>query len=199
MLSQLEAQLCIDTSRVYASGLSDGSFMVSLLACTMSSRFAAVAAVSGLVLPKPCRPTRRVPVLAFNGTADPILFFNGGVGTGTLNRALGHGGPTSSSTSTTAPVHVNLNGPGFPATVKAWARKDGCNPHATDTRTSSQIILRTYRCPPRTDVEFYIIIGGGHAWPGSKFSQAISAVTGYTTFQINATDVIWAFFQRFQL
>ena len=199
MLTQLEAQLCIDTSRVYASALSDGSFMVSLLACTMSNRFTAVAAVSGLVLPKPCRPTRRVPIVAFNGTADPILFFNGGVGTGTLNRALGNGGSTPSSTSTTAPVHVNLNGPGFPATVKAWARKDGCNPHATDTRTSSQVILRTYRCPPKTDVEFYIIIGGGHAWPGSKFSQEISSITGFTTFQINATDVIWAFFLRFRL
>jgi polyhydroxybutyrate depolymerase len=199
MLTQLEAELCIDTSRVYASGLSDGSFMVSLLACTMSNRFAAVAAVSGLVLPKPCRPARRVPILAFNGTADPILFFNGGVGTGTLNRALGNGGPTASSTSTTAPVHVNLNGRGFPATVKAWALKDGCNPQATDTRTSSQVILRTYRCPPGTDVTFYIIIGGGHAWPGSKFSQEISSITGYTTFQINATDLIWAFFQRFQL
>ncbi len=201
MLNQVEAELCIDTSRVYASGLSDGSFMVSLLACTMSNRFAGVAAVSGLVMPKPCRPTRRVPVIAFNGTADPILFFNGGVGTATLNRALGNGGPSppSSSTTTTAPVRVNLNGPGFPATVKAWAIRDGCDPHATDTKPSSQIILRTYRCPAGTDVEFYIIIGGGHAWPGSRFSQEISSITGYTTFQINATDVIWAFFQRFRL
>ncbi len=201
MLNQVEAQLCIDTSRVYASGLSDGSFMVSLLACTMSNRFTAVAAVSGLVVPKPCRPTRHVPVIAFNGTADPILFFNGGVGTATLNRVLGNRGSSSSTSSstTTVPIHVNLNGPGFPATVKAWARKDGCDRRATDTRTSSQIILRTYRCPAGTDVEFYIVIGGGHAWPGSKFSQEISSITGFTTFQINATDVIWAFFQRFQL
>ncbi len=199
MLNQLESELCIDTSRVYASGLSDGSFMVSLLACTMSNRFAAVAAVSGLVLPKPCPSSRRVPVIAFNGTADPILFFNGGVGTGTLNRALGHGGPTSSSTSTTAPVKVNLHGRGFPATVQAWALKDGCHPRSTDTRLSSQVILRTYRCPASTDVAFYIILGGGHAWPGSKFSREISSITGFTTFQINATNVIWTFFRRFRL
>ncbi len=42
-------------------------------------------------------------------------------------------------------------------------------------------------------------VGGGHAWPGSKFSQQISSLTGYTTFEINATDQIWAFFQRFRL
>jgi polyhydroxybutyrate depolymerase len=64
---------------------------------------------------------------------------------------------------------------------------------------ASQIILRTYRCPTGSGVAFYIILGGGHAWPGSKFSQEISSVTGYTTFQIDATQVIWAFFQRFRL
>jgi polyhydroxybutyrate depolymerase len=199
LLDQLESTMCIDTSRVYATGFSDGSFMVSLVACTMSDRFAAIAAVSGLVDPNPCHPTRRVPVIAFHGTADPILFFNGGVGTATLNRALGRGGPSSSSTTTTAPPKVNLHGTGYPANVQAWAVRDGCDPHSTDTRVSSQVILRTYKCPAGTDVEFYIILGGGHAWPGSKFTQSISSLTGYTTFQINATDAIWQFFRRFSL
>lgn len=78
MLNQLESTLCIDTSRVCASGFSLGSFMVSLLACTMSSRFTGIAAVSGLQLPTPCRTARHVPIIASDGTADPILFFNGG-------------------------------------------------------------------------------------------------------------------------
>jgi polyhydroxybutyrate depolymerase len=197
LLTHLESTLCIDTSRVYASGFSDGSFMVSLLACTMSNRFAAIAAVSGLQLDKPCRTTRRVPILTFHGTADPILYFNGGIGTATLNKLLG-GKTSGSSTPTTLPK-VKLHGAGYPATVQAWAIKDGCNAHSTDTRLSSQIILRRYACPARTDVEFYIVLGGGHAWPGSKFSQAISSLTGYTTFQISATPTIWSFFRRFQL
>ncbi len=199
MLDHLESTLCIDTSRVYASGLSEGSFMASLLACTMADRFTAIAAVSGLIVPKPCTPARAVPVLAFNGTADPILFFNGGVGTATLNRVDGQGGTSSASPATTVPVKVNLHGPGFPANVQTWAAKDRCDPRSTDTRIASQVILRRYVCPPGTAVEFYIILGGGHAWPGSKFSQKISSVTGFTTFQINATDVIWAFFEHFRL
>jgi polyhydroxybutyrate depolymerase len=198
MLDRIESTQCIDTSRVYASGFSDGSFMVSLLACTMSNRFAAIAAVSGLQLPKPCPTTRRVPILAFHGTADPILFFNGGVGTATLNKVLGKAPPASASTTTTTTRPAHLHGPGYPATVQAWAVKDGCDPRSSDTKRSSQVILRTYRCPPGTDVEFYIILGGGHAWPGSKISQELSSVTGFTTFQINATDVIWSFFRRFQ-
>ena len=197
MLNQLESTQCIDMSRVYASGLSDGSFMVSLVACTMSGRFAAIGAVSGLQLPKPCPTTRRVPVIAFHGTADPILYFNGGIGTATLNRILGGGSGSSSTTTTTPPV--KLHGAGYPATVQAWAVKDGCNPRSSDIRLASQIILRSYACPAGASVRFYIILGGGHAWPGSTFSQAISSVTGFTTFQINATDLMWAFFQQFRL
>jgi polyhydroxybutyrate depolymerase len=199
MLDQVESTECIDTSRVYASGFSDGSFMVSLVACTMSNRFAAIAAVSGLQLPTPCHTTRRVPVLAFHGTADPILYFNGGLGAATLHRVLSGGAPSGSSPTATVPDKVNLHGPGYPATVQAWAVKDGCNPKSTDTRISSQVIRRTYQCPAGTGVEFFIILGGGHAWPGSTVSRSISSLTGFTTFQINATDQIWTFFQRFRL
>ena len=62
-----------------------------------------------------------------------------------------------------------------------------------------QVIHRVYKCPPGVAVEFYIVLGGGHAWPGSKFSQIIAPIVGPTTFEINATTLIWAFFKRFQL
>jgi polyhydroxybutyrate depolymerase len=202
MLTDIEQTNCIDTSRVYADGFSDGAIMTSLLACTMADRFAAFAAVSGLQLSPTCAPGRPVPILAFHGTKDPILYFNGGVGTGLLNKVIGRGGPAtgdgSSTTTVTAPP-AQLNGAGYPATVKAWAIKDGCNPRSTDTRISSEVIHRTYRCPSGVGVSFYIIIGGGHAWPGSAFSKELTGITGYTTFQINATDLIWAFFRQYRL
>jgi polyhydroxybutyrate depolymerase len=169
--------------------------MTSLLACTMSDRIAAFAPVSGVRLDAPCKATHPVPILAFHGTADPILYFNGGVGTAVLKNVFSLSGPPPSVP--IPPAH--LNGPGYPATVAAWAKRDGCEAKATNTRVSPHVIHRVYRCPPGTAVEFYIIIGGGHAWPSSAFSQEIAAVTGPTTFEINATTVIWKFFQRFQL
>ena len=194
LLATLEATNCIDTSRVYASGLSDGAFMVSLLACTSSTRFAALAAVSGLINPSPCHPARRVPLIVFHGTADPILYFNGGIGAGVLNHALS-GGPAVSTT-TVAP---RLHGPGVPATVQAWAVRDGCAPRPRDTPIHPHVVLRTYRCPAGVAVAFYIILGGGHAWPGSQFSQKIAGITGPTTFEVDGTATIWRFFQRYRL
>ncbi len=195
LLDQIEQRYCIDQSRIYATGLSDGAFMTSLLACRMADRIAAFAPVSGVQLPRPCRPGRKVPIVAFHGTADPILYFNGGIGTALLNHVLG-GGPPPSTTTT---VPAKLNGRGYPATVAAWAAKDGCADHPSNVRVSPHVIRRTYRCPPDAAVVFYVILGGGHAWPGSQASEAIASITGPTTFEINGTQVIWQFFSRFQL
>jgi polyhydroxybutyrate depolymerase len=197
MLDALESTLCIDTSRVYASGFSEGAYMVSLLACTMPNRFAAIGAVSGLQLPPSCPTSRPVPVIAFHGTADPILDFNGGVGSASLDRLLGGGQPVEPPGAASGPA--NLNGAGIPATVRAWATHDGCGQDAFDTLLSGQVILRRYGCPTDTAVEFYIIVGGGHAWPGTEVSEAPAADVGMTTSQIDATSVVWAFFHRFRL
>jgi polyhydroxybutyrate depolymerase len=194
MLDKIESALCVDESRIYATGLSDGAFMTSFLACTMSDRIAAFAPVSGVQLASNCAATRPVPILAFHGTADPILYFNGGVGSAVLSHAL-DGGPPSTAKIPAA----NLNGPGYPATVASWAKRDGCGSEPTNTRIAPRVIERVYPCPAKTAVEFYIILGGGHAWPGSKFSESIAAITGPTTFEVNATTVIWDFFKRFQL
>jgi polyhydroxybutyrate depolymerase len=194
LLDNLEAHQCVDESRIYSTGLSDGALLTSLLACTMANRFAAFAPVAGVVLNTPCHPGRRVPIVAFHGTADPILYFNGGVGTATLNNAL------SGGKAAVPPLPpVNLHGKGYPANVQAWAVKDGCNPRSTDRHVSPHVILRTYRCPPTVAVEFYIVVGGGHAWPGSKISAALKSITGPSTFEVNATDIIWKFFQQYRL
>jgi polyhydroxybutyrate depolymerase len=194
LIDQLEATQCVNEHRIYATGFSDGAIMTSLLACTMSNRIAAFAAVSGVQIQRPCG-RRHVPILAFHGTADPILYFNGGIGAARLSNLL-----SGNTTATTVPLPpVRLNGPGYPATVAGWARHDGCSAKARNVRIAAHVIRRTYRCPAATAVAFYIVLGGGHAWPGSRFSEALAAYTGPTTFEINATSIIWSFFQRFEL
>jgi len=193
LLDHLNRTQCIDPTRVYATGLSQGAFMSSTVACAMSTRFAAVAPVDGVVLPKPCRAKRPVPILAFHGTADPILHFNGGLG----RAVLAHDLSVDPQPLPKLPP-PRLNGPGYPAHVRAWAAKEHCGATPTDTKVSAHVIHRVYRCPHGA-VEFYIIIGDGHTWPGSAFSREIVRFVGHTTTEIDATATIWAFFQRHRL
>ena len=79
------------------------------------------------------------------------------------------------------------------------AERNGCDPTPTDTQATDEIIHRVYDCPAGADVEFYIVVGGGHSWPGSAFSQAIESIVGHTTFDIHASEEAWAFFEHFQL
>jgi polyhydroxybutyrate depolymerase len=194
LLDRLEATQCIDESRVYATGLSQGAFMTSTVACVLSARFAAVAPVAGVQRQSPCPISRPVPLLAFHGTADPILHFNGGIGRKVLENDL-----RARPRPLPRLAKPRLNGPGYPANVKSWAAIDGCDATPTDTRPSPHVIHRAYRCPADTAVEFDIIVGGGHSWPGSAFSKEIRLFVGPTTSEINATTTIWAFFRQFHL
>ncbi|POS72377.1 hypothetical protein DHEL01_v209228 [Diaporthe helianthi] len=95
ILDELEAQYCIDTERVFATGKSQGGGLVGVLACDedMSRRIAAFAPVSGAyyvsefgdvcepetVPIEPCSPGRDdVPVLVFHGLADGTIAYYGG-------------------------------------------------------------------------------------------------------------------------
>ncbi len=193
MLDRIGQDACIDTSRVYATGLSNGAFISSTIACADAGRFAAVAPVAGVTFPEGCQTDRPVPVLAFHGTADPILYFNGGVGD--LGGLMA--GRTTADQAKLPPA--DLEGAGYPANVRSWAAHNGCDPTPKDTHVSPTVVHRVYTCPSGADVEFYVLEGGGHSWPGSTFSQGIAKIVGPTNTDVDATALTWDFFQRFSL
>lgn len=73
-LDAVERVACIDPARVYVSGISNGGFMATVLACRLAGRIAAAAlfapGVSGI---GDCSPARPISVLEVHGTADPIV------------------------------------------------------------------------------------------------------------------------------
>lgn len=81
ILDQLETDLCIDRTKVYAAGLSNGGGFASLLSCRLSDRIAAYAVVSGaMYYPSgECKPPRSVPLITIHGEADPIVPINGSI------------------------------------------------------------------------------------------------------------------------
>jgi polyhydroxybutyrate depolymerase len=196
VLDQVEADRCIDTSRVYATGLSNGAMMSSAVACAMADRIAAIAPIAGVMFPDGCAPSRPVPLYTVHGTADPILLFNGGVGGAVLDRALGGGDDAGATTTTTAPA--DLDGAGYPETVRRWAEALECD-DPSDDELSDEVIRRSYDCPDGTELVFDIVEGGGHSWPSSEFSKSIGDIVGPTTFDIDASEELWGFVSRFRL
>ena len=76
---------------VYATGLSDGGLMDFRLACGMSDRIAAIAPLAPR-LPKDLSehrlPTRPVPLLMVDGTADPLVPYRGGTATANADQKI---------------------------------------------------------------------------------------------------------------
>jgi len=166
LIRHLEGQLSIDSARVYATGISNGGEMTNRLGCELSDQVTAIAPVSGgYPRAEACRPSRPVPVVAFHGTADNLLPYEG-LGQGKLM----------------LPV---------PEWAAGWAARNGCNTTPAVTFQRSQVTGQTWEnCSEGADVVLYTVVGGGHSWPGSD----IAPESGITTQDINATDVIWDFF-----
>ena len=196
LLDTAEKTLCIDQARVYVTGYSNGAFMTSAIACKYSSRIAAAAPVAGIQEIAGCAFSRPVPVVAFHGTDDPFVPYDGSVGKAALKLPAPDGsGRTLGQLGTGAPK----KGPSIPEATAAWAKRNGCSAAATDRKVTSDVTLISYACPPGAQVELYRVTGGGHAWPGSKVDKSLESVVGHVTLSISANDIMWAFFQAHPL
>lgn len=207
LLDALEARLCLDTSRFYLTGYSGGAMMTAMLACD-SDRFAAAAPVGAQALIPDCGATRPVPVRAFQGTGDEFgPPFDGGVSfdTATAKMRSIFGADTVDELFR---EHLQALGdtdrlgsdvPGVIEIIGTWATRNGCADSFTEQRVASDTRLLAWDgCPEGAPAELYVIDGGGHTWPGSELHAQL-AVLGPTTSEIDATDVMWEFFERFHL
>ncbi|NLT41982.1 MAG: hypothetical protein GXX93_04875 [Anaerolineae bacterium] len=170
LITKLEGEYNIDPTRIYANGLSNGGGMSFLLSCALSQRIAAVGLVSGAYL-YPWEQCSRdpVPAVVFHGTDDPIVPYGGG--------------PSRS---------FNVPFPNIPEWVDTLAQRNGCDPGYDQLAQTGEVTrIRYTGC--EADVVFYTVAGGGHSWPGGEPLPAF--LTGYTTQDIDATQVIWDFFE----
>ena len=72
-----------DPKRVYITGISNGGAMTMTLVCARADLFAAAASVIMNLTEESaqaCHPSRPVPMLLMNGTADPLIPYDGGRG-----------------------------------------------------------------------------------------------------------------------
>jgi polyhydroxybutyrate depolymerase len=178
LLDTLGRELAIDPRRVYATGISNGAMFAYRLACDLPGAFAAVAPVAGAMpadLAPACAHTEPVSVLAFQGTADPLMPYAGG---GVARRR----GRVLSAERSIAFWATSSGCAGAPVTMEEPDRvSDG-------TRVRRMVYGA---CREGRAVELYTIEGGGHTWPGGP---PVGGAVGRVTREIDATPLIWAFF-----
>lgn len=176
LIDQISASYAVDAARVYVTGWSMGGSMAFQASCGLPDRIASVASVANQMAGSQienCTPGRPFSALLMHGTADPILPFDGD-------------GVLFSSA---------YNTPSF------WAGQNNCSPDSllTDfddvvtTDTSTVTLIEYTDCDSDTEVLFYRINGGGHAWPGGG---ELPAFLGKVNRDINASSEIWNFFNR---
>lgn len=169
LLDKLEADLCVDTNRVFAAGYSNGGGMAQRVACNMPERIAAIMTVAATY--SDCKAD--VPWVAFHGIDDPLVPFEGGVN------------PPERGGGTFLPTR---------RVISEYARELGCDGLAQISRPAPEVELSTYiNClAGEGQALLYSIIGGGHTWPGSY--ELPPATVGATNTQIDASTTAWEFF-----
>ncbi|RJL32064.1 alpha/beta hydrolase family esterase [Bailinhaonella thermotolerans] len=180
LLDHLEATLCVDSGREFATGMSNGAGMASALVCGLRGRLAAVAPVSGVNIAEPCPNPRPTSIVAFHGTGDQVIPYDGGP----VSVRANYSGVA------TPDWLRDLRLPSVVDTMDRWARSLGCG-RPVQVRVAKDIRLRRYPgCRDGATVSLYTVRGGGHTWPGSlPFSRA-------TTTSIDATDVMLTAFEK---
>jgi polyhydroxybutyrate depolymerase len=173
LIDTLQANYNIDSTRIYANGLSNGGGMAFVLSCTLSHRIAAIGAVAAAQsLPwNWCPDSQPIPMIAFHGTSDRVVPHNGG--------------------------KVWIAPRPFPSVgewAANWARRNGCGPNPIDSRVADDVTRIQYTsCVDDAEVVLFNIEGGGHAWPGGK--PVPEWLLGRTSNGVDATNQMWSFFR----
>ena len=149
--------------------------MAFRLASELSDRFTAVGAVAGLLALENPQPKMPLPSLCMLGSKDPLMPIDGGE----VNLPWG--------TRQYKPVSESL---------RKWAKAIGCDEEPTVISEKDQV--RKVEYPSKLNGPSLTVLyleGHGHHWPGFKSSLPDQYVGPYST-KLNATDVMWDFFQK---
>jgi polyhydroxybutyrate depolymerase len=181
MLADLSAVMAVDPASVYVNGFSNGGGMAVKIGCEAADTLAAIGTVAGAVVSmEGCTPSRPVSLMAFHGTADPIVPYEGADMKGWLLRwAAGV---------TNAPVHFE----GAEDWVAVWSKVNGCEPAPEILPSKGDVRGIQYAgCDAGSEVILYTIDEGGHTWPDGWPIPAV----GKTSKDIDATEEMWRFFE----
>jgi polyhydroxybutyrate depolymerase len=191
LIGKLVADGVADPKRVYVTGISNGGAMTMRLVCERAGLFTAAATVVINLSDEQaeaCHPSRPVPMLMINGTADPLVPYEGGQAKGRFAaRDLWSTGQT----------------------LAFWRRVNGCEDRDAsvvpledrDRNDQSTVTAVSSHCPAGRGAMLYRVNGGGHRMPGwlpdSYLARAVTLMLGPQNRDIDGAETIWEFFRKF--
>ncbi len=180
LISHVVEKYNVDAQRIYVTGISNGGFMTTRLACQLSNRIAAIAVVAAtLDKEEGYEPKKPMPVMYIHGTRDPIVSYNGGKLFG--RKIYSH-----------------------PEVIEKWVLLNGCSPEPAqteipDTKHDGTMIFEQEYTNKQNGLKVisYTIGNGGHTWPNGR-QYFPEFLIGKTTRNLDGCEVIWNFFKGYK-
>lgn len=170
---------------VHLVGASVGGMMALRYACDRAASVASLTVFIGAMprsLLDACRPAGPVPLLIVNGTADPVVPFEG--------------------SSFANPRRLAI--PPTALTIAFWRRVNGCEPADgpvrplpdLTTEDRSTLVEVGSTCPEGRAVTLLRVEGGGHRLPSTRpatLAPAAARMFGAQNRDADAADIAWGF------
>lgn len=210
VITDVSKKFSIDESRVYATGHSNGAIMSYRLACELSEKIAAIAALGAQGVSEPCEPKYPVSIFHFHGTNDRCAPFTGGMCGGCFAKLLRAVG---------VKVKKDYYWPcnSVEAELELWRKRNEIveEPKVTYRRGSvtcfsSQASNNGEEVGNEVGAEVTLCVGKGtgHTWPNGTYGKPCAAgldsplcktfrsIVGEKTSDLSANEAIWEFFKR---
>lgn len=171
--------------RVYLTGISRGALMSWTLLCQRADLFRAVAPLASAMTAwhqAHCEPARLVPVIAEDGTTDPVQAYDG-----FLDPPSPHPVPRLIS---------------VPETMEFWWQRHGCTneritalPHATNVGDPTRVMHYAWTgCEKGGNVTLYRVNSGGHMPPSRDTADDDVKRFGLRNHDVETAALIWQAF-----
>ena len=189
LIEKLAKNFHIDTTRIFATGMSNGGIFSFYLAYKLSNKILAIAPVAANIpdnIIEEYKPEFPISLLLINGTADKLIKYDGGeVG---FSKSKYRGKTISTDESIESFVKLNNCSP-VPDIEKLLDTdgEDGCvaikYSYSGGINNANVVLLKVFN--------------GGHTWPGGT-QYLPKILVGNVCRDFSASEVIWNFFKSVQ-
>jgi polyhydroxybutyrate depolymerase len=174
-------------SAVFMTGVSNGGFMTMTFACQAGKLLRAGAnIISDLPAHQAgnCHPGKPLPWLSINGTADPLVPFDGE--------------PSAVKNGQHQPALLSAD-----ATFRFWADQAGCAnkvetvrlPHRDPSDPTWAEKRTRAGCAAGTSSVQFVLHEAGHSEPGVRYGPLIRGLVGRSNQDVDTGEVVWAHFR----